>query len=164
MADVQILRVDGRRESHELPRRGLLQAIYGLIGCEVGDVVNLRDGRVMLVDDTGLVDGKPINRGATSLYHAIYDTPNPIAGDVAIVLDEELPDGEEEAEPAGRDAAQRAGREPKVLDAEAPRQEAGGAHRRARCADRLAQSVSLGRSCTNPNAPRKERVARRPKP
>ena len=93
----EILRVDGSREEHtirEVGSRARLGALRHLTGCECFDMVNLRDGRVMCVDDTGLIDGKPINVQATSLYHSIYPRAKaanqPIAGDVAIVLDEDF--------------------------------------------------------------------------
>lgn len=58
-------------------------------GC---DVVNLRDGRVMMVDDTGLIDGKSINERATKIYHSLCKpgTVHPICGDVAIVNDSDF--------------------------------------------------------------------------
>jgi hypothetical protein len=91
MATVEILRVGGGHEVHELPRHRLLQAIQRLIGCTCCDVVNLRDGRVMLVDDTGLVDGKPTNDAATAIYRRkAPSSPYPIAGDVAIAHDKDF--------------------------------------------------------------------------
>lgn len=110
MANVEVIRTDGTVERHELGRgRGLLQSIYALIGCDCIDTVNLRDGRVMLVDDNGydtkFVDHgggrfevvatrarKPVNPAATRLYRAICrpGTTHQIVGDVAIVLDEEF--------------------------------------------------------------------------
>lgn len=90
MAAVQVLRVDGSEETHKVERRALLPQIYQLIGCDCIDTVNLRDGRVMLVDDVGMLVQKPINGQATRIYHGIYSTPYPIVGDVAIVLDEEF--------------------------------------------------------------------------
>jgi hypothetical protein len=43
----------------------------------------------LLVDDTGLVGGKPLNAEATKLYHSVCrpGTTNTIHGDVALVLD-----------------------------------------------------------------------------
>lgn len=54
--------------------------------------MNLRDGRVMLVDDNGLAKGLPRNPEATRLYHAVCrpGTTQPIVGDVAIALDEDF--------------------------------------------------------------------------
>jgi hypothetical protein len=47
---------------------------------------------VMLVDDTGMIDGKPINPKATALYHAICrpGTMFSIHGDVAIASDRDF--------------------------------------------------------------------------
>ncbi len=85
---VQILRVDGSEESHVATGR-TIAAIERLIGADCLDIVNLRDGRVMLVDDTGMVDGKPVNPKATELYHSVCrpGTPFSIHGDVAVAND-----------------------------------------------------------------------------
>jgi hypothetical protein len=92
--NVEVLRVDGTRELHVIGKHNAIRTIHRLIGCETGDSVNLRDGRVMCVDDTGLNDGKPINKQATELYWSIYPlakkSQQPIAGDVAIALDEDF--------------------------------------------------------------------------
>jgi hypothetical protein len=47
---------------------------------------------VMMVDDTGMIDGKPINPKATELYRGVCrpGTPYSIHGDVAIVNDEDF--------------------------------------------------------------------------
>jgi hypothetical protein len=70
--------------------------IHTLIGADTLDSVNLRHlGRpahVMLVDDTGMVDGKPANAEATKLYHANCrpGTTHPICGDVVVAPDEDF--------------------------------------------------------------------------
>lgn len=89
MPTIEVLRVDGTKQTVESPCRGLLTTVYRLIKCELIDTVNLRDGRVMLVDDTGAIDGKPVNEQATQLYHSVCrpGTTNPICGDVAICVD-----------------------------------------------------------------------------
>jgi hypothetical protein len=89
LAHVEILRANGTREAHEVGRHILLEWIRRMIGAACLDTVNLRDGRVMLVDDSGLIDGRPENPAATALYHSVCipGTTNPIAGDVAIALD-----------------------------------------------------------------------------
>ncbi len=61
----------------------LIQAPLGL------DSVNLKDGHVMMVDDTGMIDGKPINEKATALYHGVRRTPYSIHGDAVVVWDED---------------------------------------------------------------------------
>jgi hypothetical protein len=92
LAKVSILRAAGTAEDHEVSRHILLDWCRRMIGADTLDTVNLRDGRVMLVDDVGLVDGKPLNAAATALYHGVCrpGTTNPIAGDVAIAWDEDF--------------------------------------------------------------------------
>lgn len=107
--NVEIIRVSGQVEQHNVPRGGSMDAIAVLIGAQTLDTVNLRDGRVMLVDDGGweteMVDQggghlalkpirarKPINPGATELYHSVCvpGTTHQIAGDAAIARDEDF--------------------------------------------------------------------------
>lgn len=88
--NVTIIRTSGAQEQHEvLHKSGAIRAIRKLIGADCLDSVNLRDGRVMLVDDTGMLDGRPVNPEATKRYHAVCrpGTVHQIYGDVAIVLD-----------------------------------------------------------------------------
>jgi len=110
LARVEILRTDGSRDTYVVRRPALLQWIQRMIEADTIDAVNLRDGRVMLVDDHGwetrttderTPDGvlhitvhpvrprKPINPAATALYHAVCGpgTTHAIAGDVAIAVD-----------------------------------------------------------------------------
>ena len=87
---VEIIRVDGQKETHEVPHvSGAFRVIHKLIGADCCDSVNLRNGMVMLVDDTGFIDRKPVNPEATKLYHGVCraGTTHPICGDVAIVRD-----------------------------------------------------------------------------
>lgn len=88
-AEYEVIRTDGSRERQSVPRSHLLQKIYQSIGCDCGDVVNLRDGRVMIVDDIGHKKGKPVNPEATNLYHGVCrpGTTHQIVGDVAIATD-----------------------------------------------------------------------------
>lgn len=106
---VEIIRTSGARETHEVPGRTAFHAIQKLIGAGILDSVNLRDGRVMLVDDNGYetetVDHggghlelrptrarKPVNPEATKVYHGVCKpgTTHQIVGDVAIALDEDF--------------------------------------------------------------------------
>lgn len=91
---VTILRVSGIEETHELPRFRAIENICRLIGARTLDVVGLRDGRVMLVDDEGHVraDRPPVNPKATALYHGVCrpGTTHQIVGDVAIAIDEDF--------------------------------------------------------------------------
>lgn len=94
--NILIIRVDGTEENH----KGQFTDISRLIGARYLDSVNLRDGRMMMVDDAGyettaesrdpataplvagekpgfymeLVPGKarkPVNQKATTLYHGV---------------------------------------------------------------------------------------------
>lgn len=103
---VLIVRTDGTEEVHYVEA---WNEIHALTKAETFDTVNLRDGRVMLVDDNGWeyevvrqTDNhwkhvptrarKPINEKATRLYQAVCSpgTTHQIAGDVAIVVDREV--------------------------------------------------------------------------
>ena len=93
LARVEILRTSGQREEHHVGKHILIDWIRRMIGAPQGlDTVNLRDGRLMLVDDTGLIDGRPRNDTATALYHSVCipGTTDPICGDVAVALDEDF--------------------------------------------------------------------------
>jgi hypothetical protein len=93
----KIIRVDGTEEV--IDHRAQLDIIHGQIGCDCIDTVILtRDPvtrlahDVMMVDDTGMIDGKPVNLKATELYHSVCipGTMAEIHGDVAIVNDEDF--------------------------------------------------------------------------
>ena len=106
---VCVIRTDGQEEELRVGNAGALAAIKALIGAETLDTVNLRDGRVMLVDDDGwetetveIEPGKielrpikalkPLNEKATKIYHGVCveGTTHQIVGDVAIVLDHDF--------------------------------------------------------------------------
>lgn len=106
LCEVTILLADGREETHQVGRHILTEWIKRMIQAEVLDTVNLRDGRVMLVDDRGwestrvergvgvgelvpVRNLKPINAAATKLYHSVCQpgAKHQIAGDAAITLD-----------------------------------------------------------------------------
>lgn len=108
---VEALRTSGKGEEHRIPKAEWLQHIHRLIHAETVDTVNLRDGRVMLVNDNGyatravesgprtttLVPTRallPFNEEATRLYHSICipGTTHRIVGDVAIIRDADLED------------------------------------------------------------------------
>jgi hypothetical protein len=61
--------------------------VRGLIGADVICTVDLRDGRVMLIDDNGYQKSLPDNPAATALYHSVCKpgTEHRIVGDVAVV-------------------------------------------------------------------------------
>lgn len=81
-----IIKVDGTESEVEV--KGVM-GISAALGCDMLDTVNLRDGRVMLVDDVGHIKELPINPKATAIYHGIcrQGTTHTIRGDVAIALD-----------------------------------------------------------------------------
>lgn len=101
---MHIIRTSGAEERVDCSFDGIRK----LIAADCFDTVNLRDGRVMLVDDNGYESEavptaygvklnpvrarKPVNRKATALYHAVCHpgTTHEIVGDVAIVVDAEL--------------------------------------------------------------------------
>jgi hypothetical protein len=111
--NVKVICVDGTESDHVVELKDSIDSIHELIGAECCDTVNLRDGRVMMVDDDGweteehsemvTEDGhtferitltpmrprKPINEKATKLYWSVCKpgTIHQIAGDVAIVVD-----------------------------------------------------------------------------
>jgi hypothetical protein len=67
-----------------------------MIGADMIDTVVLRHlghpVQVMIVDDTGMIDGKPVNVKATELYHANCHpgTTHQIHGDVVVVPDDDF--------------------------------------------------------------------------
>ncbi|HEY1283020.1 MAG TPA: hypothetical protein VGE96_00945 [Steroidobacteraceae bacterium] len=87
--NVHIIRTDGREERVQ----ARFDEIENLIGARGMDSVNLRDGRVMLVDDMGhVIEPTPrINAKATKLYWSVCrpGTTHQIVGDVAIIVDAE---------------------------------------------------------------------------
>ncbi len=107
---VHLIRTDGSEETHDLAEAGVFAAVRTMIsaGDRGLDHVNLRDGRVMLVDGNGYetkpvrVEGgiwlkpikanKPVNPKATALYHATRPPGEvfQIADDVAIVNDNDF--------------------------------------------------------------------------
>lgn len=101
---VHIIRSDGSEQHVQASFR----EISALIGADLFDTVNLRDGRVMVVDDNGyetqtiehspghfelrpIKARKPVNAKATAIYHGLCraGTTHQIVGDVAIVVDAE---------------------------------------------------------------------------
>jgi hypothetical protein len=92
----QLIRANGTFQ--DLPKRVPPGEVERLISAEVADTIVLRHmGRpshIMVVDDTGMVDRKPVNKAATALYWqscAPGCKPYPIHGDVVVLLAEEFP-------------------------------------------------------------------------
>ena len=67
----KVIRVDGTETVHI--GNPTIRAIQLLIGCDTLDVVTIdrRKQTVMYVDDTGMIDGKPVSTKATVLYHRV---------------------------------------------------------------------------------------------
>lgn len=87
-----IIRVDGSETLYR--ERPTLTNIRKALGCTMLDTVTLdrENGIVMIVDDTGMIDGRPVNPKATEMYHSICKpgTVHAIHGAVAIVNDEDF--------------------------------------------------------------------------
>jgi len=83
----KVIRVDGTETLHH--GKVSIAEIQSLIGCDGLDTVTIDRKRqtVMFVDDTGMIDGKPVNPEATELYRRICKpgTVWAIHGDVVIV-------------------------------------------------------------------------------
>jgi hypothetical protein len=107
--NIKIIRTDGTEEVHVTTTEACMRKVEQLIGATCLDTVNLRDGRVMMVDDSGyeteLVEKapghvelkpmralKPVNDKATQLYWSVCvpGTTHQIVGDVAIIADSDL--------------------------------------------------------------------------
>lgn len=88
-----VIRVNGHEEDVE--ERPTIDRIQRAIGATCLDTVCLRKSRdgqaeiVMCVDDSGMIDGKPVNPKATELYHSICKpaTIFSIHGDVVVCND-----------------------------------------------------------------------------
>jgi len=85
--EYKVVRTDGSETVHQ--GKVSIDEICRLIGCDSLDTVRIGPRRelTMFVDDTGMIDGKPVNPKATALYHAICrpGTVWAIHGDVVIV-------------------------------------------------------------------------------
>lgn len=90
-----VIRTDNTTQHFDQKPR--LSVVGQQINCSCFDTVILtRHGShanvVMLVDDTGMIDGKPVNPIATELYHSVCKpaTVHAIHGDVALVKDRDF--------------------------------------------------------------------------
>lgn len=87
----RLIRTDGTITVLDAPQS--IQDVCRLIGADALDVVRLRHlgspAMVMLVDDSGMIDGRPVNPEATKLYHAncVPGTVYQIHGDVVVAPD-----------------------------------------------------------------------------
>jgi Domain of unknown function (DUF3846) len=88
----RVIRVDGTESINA--GKPSTREIQRIIGCDCLDTVTIdrRKQTVMFVDDTGMIDGKPVNPKATALYHSPCKpgTVWSIHGDVVIVNDRDF--------------------------------------------------------------------------
>jgi hypothetical protein len=93
----KVILVDGTETVHQ--GNPSIAEIQTIIGCDGLDTVTIdrRLNTVMFVDDTGMMDRRPVNSKATSLYHSICRPGNPcsIHGHVVIVNDRDFTPSEE---------------------------------------------------------------------
>ena len=81
-----LIRADGTET--ELHGPHALQDVRQMIGADCLDTVSLADRvHVMLLDDSGVSKGLPVNPRATRLYQDARGVPYQIRGDVVIVPD-----------------------------------------------------------------------------
>lgn len=87
MKKVTLIKTSSEESVHEMEKLSI-KKFSEISGIDTFDSVNLRDGRVMMVDDTGAIDGLPVNPKGTEFYHSICrpGAPN-IHGDVIICND-----------------------------------------------------------------------------
>ena len=92
MKKVTLIKTNGEESVHEMPKLSM-QKMYELANLDnfhdCFDTVNLRDGRIMMVDDGGHRKQRPVNQKATELYHAVCipGTTHQIRGSVVICND-----------------------------------------------------------------------------
>ena len=86
---VEIIRATGVHETTSIDGSDWVHETEVLIGADLLDTVDLRNGRLMLVDDVGHAKNLPDNPEATALYHNICKpgTTHRIRGDVVIGKD-----------------------------------------------------------------------------
>lgn len=90
---VHIIRASGAEEHVEIAKDIIFADLAMRCGWVLTDQVNLRDGRIMIVDDGGLEKGLPKNEKASVLYRAVCRSTDEelfIVGDVAIIRDEDF--------------------------------------------------------------------------
>lgn len=90
----KVVRVDGSVENYN--QKPTLDLIYEKLGVDCIDTVTITRDRwgkaseIMLVDDNGMIDNKPVNDKATAIMQALHKDgfyPYSIHGDVAICHD-----------------------------------------------------------------------------
>lgn len=87
-----ILHCDGRKTP--IPEPVDYEDAADLIGATLLNVVDLRDGRMLMVDESGHPKGLPLNPFGTNLYRSVCrpGTTSTVVGDVLVVPAVEFPD------------------------------------------------------------------------
>ena len=62
-----------------------LDELYALVGGHCVDIIGLGDGRMLVIDDNGKVDNRPLNRAATVLAAIAIAPDDVIVGDALLV-------------------------------------------------------------------------------
>jgi hypothetical protein len=86
----EIIRVDGTREEYQ-PSNGRhysLEEMQKAIGGGYIQIVQTKNGRLMVLDEEGKLKGFPVNTVATALY--LYGDQDPIVGDVLVCEDKNI--------------------------------------------------------------------------
>lgn len=96
--EYRLIRVDGTETL--ISERPTVAKILIAIGAECVDTVRIdwKNDQIMVVDDSGMIDGKPVNEKATLFYRRVCrpGSKGAIHGDVAIVNDRDF--GEDETD------------------------------------------------------------------
>lgn len=80
----EVIRVNGTRQEY-LPADGrhyTLEEMQKAIGGGYVQIVQTKDGRLMVIDEEGKIKGFPVNTVATRLYR--FGDQDPIVGDVLV--------------------------------------------------------------------------------
>lgn len=90
--EYRIIRING--DEYTVKAKPTIRAIADAIHAQTVDTVTLNRNTmvIMIVDDTGMLDNKPVNPKATELARQAFGQqyPHSIHGDVAIVNDEDF--------------------------------------------------------------------------
>ncbi|MFI1532658.1 DUF3846 domain-containing protein [Streptomyces griseus] len=78
------LYADGTFQMIDWPTTRTLQTLYTEIGCQNVTAVDMSDDLTMWLDDEGLINGAPVNVGATALYAAHQEPHQHYHGTVVI--------------------------------------------------------------------------------
>lgn len=84
----ELWRVGQQHGTEVIPKNGTdftLEEMQGYVGGYI-EIVGLNDGRLLVVNEEGKLDGLPINRGATAIWEANHGRTDIIVGD-ALVCD-----------------------------------------------------------------------------